>query len=502
MSFNPYQNYGAGIAALGPVQAMSDRNDVQTYMANGGQMFASGGIARLAEGGDTALPKYKYDPVTQQYVLQGKDEAATAMEAELLKKKKAAEAAGGGGSSTPQGPSEWSQRTSGERAAYYADRPFEAALARGAQTIFGNTLPGAASQFFTPDAWHSSYAEKLGFDPKDTSFGRGAGSLFGLFGRGLEAVPKAGADVYGYAPVGFGGYGTTGIGSATGIGVGSSEGINSMDAQSDSVSAAAAASEGVGSVGNAESMSPGGGYFAHGGLAALASGGITGSGNLDLHIPLDLGGGGGGGGGGYTAAGAGGQYGFNGRNNTGGGGFGTSIDPQGIMSDTFKGTSAFSGNPTEAINSLFNVLGGKATAQGDSGGAPLAHVLQPGTTAYNNAIANKPSGSGGSFANGGMARGGMSHLGDYSDGGRLLRGPGDGVSDSIPATIGDKRPARLADGEFVVPARIVSELGNGSTEAGARKLYAMMDRIQKARGKTVGKNRVAVNSRADKNLPA
>ena len=108
------------------------------------------------------------------------------------------------------------------------------------------------------------------------------------------------------------------------------------------------------------------------------------------------------------------------------------------------------------------------------------------------------------MANGGQmfAAGGMSHLGDYSDGGRLLKGPGDGVSDSIPATIADKRPARLADGEFVVPARIVSELGNGSTEAGARKLYAMMDRVQKARGKTTGKNRVAVNSRAEKLLPA
>lgn len=102
----------------------------------------------------------------------------------------------------------------------------------------------------------------------------------------------------------------------------------------------------------------------------------------------------------------------------------------------------------------------------------------------------------------GMARGGISHLGDYSDGGRLLRGPGDGVSDSIPATIGDKRPARLADGEFVVPARIVSELGNGSTEAGARKLYAMMDRIQRARGKTTGKGKVAKNTRADNYLPA
>jgi hypothetical protein len=101
-----------------------------------------------------------------------------------------------------------------------------------------------------------------------------------------------------------------------------------------------------------------------------------------------------------------------------------------------------------------------------------------------------------------FARGGISHLGDYSDGGRLLRGPGDGVSDSIPAVIGQRRPARLADGEFVIPARIVSELGNGSTEAGARKLYAMMDRVQRARGKTTGKGKVAKNTRSDKYLPA
>jgi hypothetical protein len=104
-----------------------------------------------------------------------------------------------------------------------------------------------------------------------------------------------------------------------------------------------------------------------------------------------------------------------------------------------------------------------------------------------------------------LAGGGMSSLGSlggYSDGGQLLRGPGDGVSDSIPAVIADKQPARLADGEFVVPARIVSELGNGSTDAGARKLYAMMDRIQKARGKTTGKQQVAKNSRAEKYLPA
>lgn len=114
---------------------------------------------------------------------------------------------------------------------------------------------------------------------------------------------------------------------------------------------------------------------------------------------------------------------------------------------------------------------------------------------------NQQLGRAGGYAAGGGVEGEY-HLGDYSDGGRLLKGPGDGVSDSIPAVIAGKQPARLADGEFVVPARIVSELGNGSTEAGARKLYAMMDRVQKARKKTVGKDAVAVNSKADKHLPA
>ena len=116
-------------------------------------------------------------------------------------------------------------------------------------------------------------------------------------------------------------------------------------------------------------------------------------------------------------------------------------------------------------------------------------------------MGGEPNMQGTRLAEGGISDAGY-NLGGYSDGGRLLRGPGDGVSDSIPATIGHKQPARLADGEFVVPARIVSELGNGSTEAGARKLYAMMDRVQAARKKTVGKNKVAHNSRADKYLPA
>ena len=63
----------------------------------------------------------------------------------------------------------------------------------------------------------------------------------------------------------------------------------------------------------------------------------------------------------------------------------------------------------------------------------------------------------------------------------LLRGPGHGMSDDIPAHIDGHTPARLAEGEFVVPADVVSHLGNGSTSAGAQHLYGMLDRIRKAR---------------------
>jgi len=94
-----------------------------------------------------------------------------------------------------------------------------------------------------------------------------------------------------------------------------------------------------------------------------------------------------------------------------------------------------------------------------------------------------------------MAEGG---LGSYSDGGRMLKGPGDGMSDDIPAMIGRKQPARLADGEFVVPADVVSHLGNGSTDAGARKLYSMMDKVRTAR---TGKKKQAPAVKGDKYLP-
>ena len=65
--------------------------------------------------------------------------------------------------------------------------------------------------------------------------------------------------------------------------------------------------------------------------------------------------------------------------------------------------------------------------------------------------------------------------------GRYLQGPGDGMSDSIPARIDGGQEARLATGEFVVPADVVSHLGNGDSDSGAKQLHTMMDRVRMAR---------------------
>jgi hypothetical protein len=164
--------------------------------------------------------------------------------------------------------------------------------------------------------------------------------------------------------------------------------------------------------------------------------------------------------------------------------------------------------PTGPSGNTGNTISGFNPAPPDTS-IPESFGLGPASTDGNTGSTTGTVGGSVASANGGLLPrgyamgGGLGSLGSYSDGGRLLRGPGDGVSDSIPATIGRKnQPARLADGEFVIPARIVSELGNGSTEAGAKKLYAMMARVQRARGKTTGKNKVAANSRADKYLPA
>jgi hypothetical protein len=86
----------------------------------------------------------------------------------------------------------------------------------------------------------------------------------------------------------------------------------------------------------------------------------------------------------------------------------------------------------------------------------------------------------------------------YARGG-YLNGDGDGMSDSIPATIEGKQPARLADGEFVIPADVVSHLGNGSSKAGSKRLYAMLDKVRQAR---TGSKKQGKQIKAEKYLPA
>jgi len=238
-------------------------------------------------------------------------------------------------------------------------------------------------------------------------------------------------------------------------------------------------------------------------MQAYADGGVTGSGNLDLHIPLGLGGGGGGGGGGYTPAGGG-----NVNPNTGIGGFG------GLMQGLAGLFGSSGGLPRESQpgdygNGMMMPFGGP-NGQPDlqrldtfSHGPNPYYGLQlqggrsndevetndrpPPSQNYNDILAGRSNMvSGGTGQNGQyFAQGGdvQSTLGGYAAGGnpRLLKGPGDGMSDNIPATINGRQPARLADGEFVIPADVVSHLGNGSTDAGAKQLHAMMDKVRKAR---------------------
>jgi len=98
-----------------------------------------------------------------------------------------------------------------------------------------------------------------------------------------------------------------------------------------------------------------------------------------------------------------------------------------------------------------------------------------------------------------MMQGGIASLAKGGLPPRYLRGGGDGMSDSIRARISGKQEARLADGEFVVPADVVSHLGNGSSNAGARKLYSMMDRVRKSR---TGKTRQAPEVNTRRLMPA
>lgn len=149
----------------------------------------------------------------------------------------------------------------------------------------------------------------------------------------------------------------------------------------------------------------------------------------------------------------------------------------------FLQNAAAIGIPALAIDSLLDENGNPRSLGEIEASAfnwnPAAWQAPEDAAAYGQAQLNPTYAAQGGLMS--LARGGIATLGGYSDGGRLLKGPGDGMSDHIPAVIGAKQPARLADGEFVIPADVVSHLGNGSTEAGANVLYKMMKKVRRAR---------------------
>ena len=139
-----------------------------------------------------------------------------------------------------------------------------------------------------------------------------------------------------------------------------------------------------------------------------------------------------------------------------------------------------------ALNSMMNAdrnRYGVPAAQPYTG--PLSKMrYDPNTYQYTAPVNRQYTPDYSGYARSRYAEGGITNIDqDYAKGGiaGLLKGRGDGMSDSIRATIADKQPARLADGEFVVPADVVSHLGNGSTDAGAKHLYKMMDKVRHAR---------------------
>jgi hypothetical protein len=225
------------------------------------------------------------------------------------------------------------------------------------------------------------------------------------------------------------------------------------------------------------------------GEQTFAGGGITGQGGIDVHVPLSIGSDGGGFGGG----------GFQGGFQAMGSGNSTMQQPQNASMGGMGGMGATQ-NPFEGDSNWQNYqsqMQGMMNDFQNSDQYKNMDQLRQTMLSYQQQRMGQMQPQ---FAEGGVAfaHGGQSNLGGYSDGGRMLKGPGDGMSDSIPAQIGSKQPARLADGEFVVPADVVSHLGNGSTDAGAKQLYAMMDRIRSAR---TGKKKQAPKVNPAKAMP-
>lgn len=432
-----------GLMDSGPVQSMSDQNQAEMLMINRGQRFAEGGetkaVAPVEDNPFYTMTGQSGDAF--KYLMgQGPKVAPAAAVVPVA----AAPTATPTGAVVPAAPTVVATPSSvasatGDLNNSYVFNPSTGTFASLGTTLANTTPTTAAQYYFSGD----SGAANTGVTPQQAA----------VFDFMNTEEGKGYKDAFGAANSAL--IGSLMPGSIA-VGLLSGKVSNPFTAFRDAQAVYAAAEQAardarIGKLGSGYEGVGGPGTYSPSNLSDALSGYQTGQNGL----PSELGG--------SAAPGSTGSL----------GGYGT----QGGVSGVGVGSS-------EGVNGM-DAASDAASAAADAGGGKSGDVA--------------------GIANGGLtalARGGMSHLGDYSDGGRLLRGPGDGVSDSIPASIGNKRPARLADGEFVVPARIVSELGNGSTEAGARKLYAMMDRVQKARKKSIGKNRVAVNSKADKLLPA
>jgi len=147
----------------------------------------------------------------------------------------------------------------------------------------------------------------------------------------------------------------------------------------------------------------------------------------------------------------------------------------------------------QGLERLYQTLGTQPAIQFGTGASTVTGATGNDTVAGGQSTVT---GGGGQDTVAGASGGSLDDL--MMAAGRYLKGPGDGMSDSIPATINNKQPARLADGEFVVPADVVSDLGNGSSNAGAKKLYDMMKRIRQARH---GTKKQPPEVKADKAMP-
>ena len=170
----------------------------------------------------------------------------------------------------------------------------------------------------------------------------------------------------------------------------------------------------------------------------------------------------------------------------------TYFNPQYTAQTPYTYTAAQGGQvPGYAMGGTPTSMAVAQNATGANMNYPQAHNQAMGfADAWQTPVAQGPMG---------LASGGLANLGSYSDGGQMLKGPGDGMSDSIPAQIGQHQPARLGNEEFVVPADVVSHLGNGSSDAGAKQLYKMMDRVRTAR---TGHSKQGKEINPEKYMPA